>query len=103
MSDESTRTVLVALGAGLGVALAKVGAAVVTGSAAMAAEAAHSLADTGNDLSLFIAQRRSSRPPDDQHPLGYGQGSGVFRSYPALSGMWLTGGNRTVDGRGHAA
>jgi divalent metal cation (Fe/Co/Zn/Cd) transporter len=77
MADESTRTVLVALGAGLGaglgVALAKVGAAVVTGSSAMAAEASHSLADTANDLFLFIAQRRSSRRPDDRHPLGYGR------------------------------
>ncbi len=70
--DDSTRTVLVALGAGLGVTLAKVGAAVFTGSAALAAEAAHSLADNANDLSLFIAQRRSRRPADDQHPLGYG-------------------------------
>jgi divalent metal cation (Fe/Co/Zn/Cd) transporter len=73
MPNDSTRTVLVALGAGLGVALAKVGAAVFTGSAALAAEAAHSLADSGNDLSLFVAQRRSSRPPDEQHPLGYGR------------------------------
>jgi cation diffusion facilitator family transporter len=73
MPDDSTRTVLVALGAGLGVALAKAGAAAFTGSTAMAAEAAHSLADSGNDLFLFVAQRRSSRPPDDQHPLGYGR------------------------------
>ena len=49
MPNDSTRTVLVALGAGLGVALAKSGAAVVTGSAALAAAAAHSLADTAND------------------------------------------------------
>ena len=49
MADESTRTVLVSLGAGLAVALAKAVAAAVTGSTAMAAEAAHSLADTGND------------------------------------------------------
>ena len=60
MADDSTRTVLVALGAGIGVTLAKVGAAVLTGSSAMAAEASHSLADNANDLSLFIAQRRSS-------------------------------------------
>ena len=73
MPDESTRTVLVSLGAGLGVSLAKVGAAVLTGSSAMAAEAAHSLADNANDLSLYLAQRRSSRPPDDRHPLGYGR------------------------------
>jgi cation diffusion facilitator family transporter len=90
MPDESTRTVLVALGAGLGVALAKVGAAVVTGSAAMAAEAAHSLADTGNDLSLFIAQRRSSRPADDQHPLGYGR-EAYFWALIAALGVFAAG------------
>ena len=54
MPNDSMRTVLVALGAGIGVTLAKVGAAVFTGSTALAAEAAHSLADTGNDLALFI-------------------------------------------------
>lgn len=72
-ANESTRTVLVALGAGLGVALAKAGAAGLTGSAALAAEASHSLADTANDLFLLVAQRRSTRPPDDRHPLGYGR------------------------------
>jgi cation diffusion facilitator family transporter len=73
MQDESTRTVLVSLGAGLGVALTKIVAAVITGSSAMAAEASHSLADCANDLILFVAQRRSSHPHDDVHPLGYGR------------------------------
>ncbi len=73
MPDDSTRTVLVAIGADLGVALAKVGTAVFTGSSAVAAGAAEALADTANDVFLLIAQRRSSRPPDDQHPLGYGR------------------------------
>jgi divalent metal cation (Fe/Co/Zn/Cd) transporter len=72
MPDESTRTVLVALGAGIGVMLAKVGAAVFTGSTALAAEAAHSLADTANDLSLFVAQRRSSALPTLSIPWGTG-------------------------------
>jgi cation diffusion facilitator family transporter len=94
MPNDSMRTVLVALGAGLGVAVAKAVAAAVTGSTALAAEAAHSLADSGNDLSLFIAQRRSSRPADDQHPLGYGREAyfwaliaalGVFVSAAAFS------------------
>jgi divalent metal cation (Fe/Co/Zn/Cd) transporter len=94
MADDSMRTVLVALGAGIGVTLAKVGAAALTGSTALAAEAAHSLADNANDLSFFIAQRRSSRPPDDQHPLGYGPeayfwaliaGLGVFVAGAAFS------------------
>jgi cation diffusion facilitator family transporter len=89
MPDDSTRTVLVALGAGLGVALAKVAAAVVTGSTALAAEAAHSLADSGNDLSLFVAQRRSSRPADDQHPLGYGR-EAYFWALIAALGVFVT-------------
>ena len=71
-NDSSMRTILVALGSGLGVALAKVAVAVFTGSSAMAAEASHSLADTANDFFLFVAQRRSTRHPDDRHPLGYG-------------------------------
>ncbi len=90
MPNESTRTVVVALGAGLGVALAKVGAAVVTGSTAMAAEAAHSLADSANDLFLFVAQRRSSRLPDDQHPLGYGR-EAYFWALIAALGVFVVG------------
>jgi cation diffusion facilitator family transporter len=89
MPNDSTRTVLVALAAGLGVALAKVGAAVFTGSAALAAEAAHSLADSGNDLFLFVAQRRSSRPADDQHPLGYGR-EAYFWALIAAMGVFVT-------------
>ena len=69
MPDDSMRTVLVSLGADIGVALAKAVTAAFTGSTALAAEAAHSLADAGNDLFLIVAQRRSSRPADDQHPL----------------------------------
>ncbi len=90
MPDESTRTVLVALGAGIGVAIAKAGAAVFTGSTALAAEAAHSLADTANDLSLFVAQRRSSCPPDDQHPLGYGR-EAYFWALIAALGVFVAG------------
>jgi cation diffusion facilitator family transporter len=94
MANGSMRTVVVALLAGIGVTLAKVGAAVFTGSTALAAEAAHSLADSANDLSLFVAQRRNSRPADDRHPLGYGREAyfwaliaalGVFAAAAAFS------------------
>jgi cation diffusion facilitator family transporter len=90
MPDDSTRTVVVALAAGIGVTLAKVAAAVVTGSTALAAEAAHSLADNANDLSLFVAQRRSRRPPDDQHPLGYGR-EAYFWALIAALGVFVAG------------
>ena len=88
--NESMRTVLVALAAGIGVTLAKIGAAVFTGSTALAAEAAHSLADNTNDLYLFVAQRRSRRPPDDQHPLGYGR-EAYFWALIAALGMFVAG------------
>ena len=90
MPNDSMRTVLVALGAGVGVALAKAGAAAITGSSALAAEAAHSLADTANDLFLFVAQRRSSRRPDDQHPLGYGR-EAYFWALIAALGVFVAG------------
>lgn len=89
-NDSSMRTVLVALGSGLAVALAKAGVAVVTGSAAMAAEAAHSLSDTANDLFLFVAQRRSTRRPDDRHPLGYGR-EAYFWALIAALGVFVAG------------
>jgi cation diffusion facilitator family transporter len=90
MPDDSMRTVLVALGSGLAVALAKVGVAVFTGSSAMAAEAAHSLGDSANDLFLYVAQRRSTRRPDDRHPLGYGR-EAYFWALIAALGVFVAG------------
>ncbi len=58
---------MVALGANVLIAVAKTAAAVVTGSASLVAEAAHSWADSGNEIFLLIANRRARRPPDRQH------------------------------------
>lgn len=65
-------TVLLALAVNLGIALAKTVAAIFTGSAAMAAEAGHSFADTINEVLLLAALRRSERPADRRHPFGHG-------------------------------
>jgi cation diffusion facilitator family transporter len=65
-------TVLLALAANLGIALAKTVAAVMTGSASMAAEAGHSYVDTINEVLLLTALRRSQRPADSRHPFGHG-------------------------------
>ncbi|HEX2312866.1 MAG TPA: cation diffusion facilitator family transporter [Thermomonospora sp.] len=70
---ESRLTVLLALLANLGIAIAKIVAAAVTGSASMAAEAAHSVADTFNEVLLMVGLRRSGRPADRRHPFGYGK------------------------------
>ncbi len=71
--SESTVTVLVALGANFAIAVMKLVAGLVTGSAAMLAEAAHSVADTFTEALLLTALRRSARPADRRHPFGYGK------------------------------
>lgn len=90
MSNGSERTVWVALLAGLGVTLSKVGAAIVTSSPAMAAEASHSLADNGNDLFLLIAQHRSARARDEHRPFGYGR-EAYFWALLAALGAFIVG------------
>lgn len=67
------KTVFYALGANSAIAVAKLAAAVITGSGAMLAEGIHSVADAANQLLLLLGLKRSRRPPDDHHPLGYGK------------------------------
>ncbi len=90
IAEGSARTVVVAFVAGLGVALAKTVAAVITASPAMTAEASHAAADSANDLFLLVAQRRSRRPPDDDHPLGHGR-EAYFWALLAALGIFLSG------------
>lgn len=71
--DASARAILYALLANLGIAIAKTWAAAFTGSGSMLAEAIHSYADAGNQVLLFIGLKQSARPPDSEHPLGYGK------------------------------
>lgn len=83
-------TVVIAFGANLLVAVAKTVAAVVTGSASMVAESAHSWADTGNEIFLLVAERRGSKPGDSDHPLGYGRESYVWSMFAAF-GLFTAG------------
>jgi cation diffusion facilitator family transporter len=71
--SESTLTVLIALGANLAIAILKLVAGLLTGSAAMLSEAAHSVADTITEALLLTALRRSEKPADRRHPFGYGK------------------------------
>jgi cation diffusion facilitator family transporter len=70
---ETKRTVHWAIAANLAITVAKVTAGALSGSAALLAEAAHSSADTGNQLLLRISLSRAERPPDDEHPFGFGR------------------------------
>src|SRR5882757_1992780 len=71
--QSSLRVVYVAIAANVAIALAKYVAALMTGSAAMLAEAFHSTADSCNEFLLIVGSRRSRRPPDDLHPFGHGK------------------------------
>ena len=73
MASGSPRTILIALGANVAIAVAKFAAAALTGSSAMLTEGVHSLVDSTNQVLLLYGRRRASRPADAQHPFGYGR------------------------------
>jgi cation diffusion facilitator family transporter len=70
---NSLKAIFLALGANFAIFVAKLVAAVVTGSGAMLAEAVHSLADCGNQGLLLLGLRQAKRPPSDEYPLGWGR------------------------------
>jgi cation diffusion facilitator family transporter len=73
VSWREMRAVVAALAANLGIAVTKFVAFLFTGSASMLAESVHSVADTGNEVLLLVGRDRSSRPPSDEHPFGFGR------------------------------
>lgn len=89
-SWSASITVLIAFAANVLVAVAKTGAALITGSASMTAEAAHSWADTGNQVFLLIAERKAARKRDKAHPMGYGREAYVW-SMIAAFGLFTAG------------
>ncbi len=73
MHSESRKTILAALAANLIIAIAKTAAGLLGHSAAMLAEAAHSVADTMNQVFLLVSLSLGDRKPDETHPFGYGK------------------------------
>lgn len=65
--------VLGALFANAIIAVLKLGAALITGSSGMMAEALHSIADTTNQVFLLLGLRFYKRPASEKHPFGYGK------------------------------
>ncbi|MGP4007378.1 cation diffusion facilitator family transporter [Streptomyces sp. 4N124] len=91
-ADRRTRvTVLVALAANLVIAVAKAIGGLAAGSPALLSEAAHSVADSMNEVFLLAALRRSRRPADKRHPFGYGK-ERFFWSLLAAVGIFVMGG-----------
>lgn len=95
----SSGEVIKSLVVNLVIAASKGVGAAITGSGAMLAETLHSFADCGNQLLLLLGIRKSQKPADDTHPLGYGRemyfysfivalllfsGGGVFSIYEGV-------------------
>src|SRR3954471_476679 len=94
-TDESLGSVFAALAANTAIAAAKGTAAALTGSPALFAETLHTLADAGNEVLLWVALRRSSRPADPSHPLGYGP-ERYYWALLAAIGMFVVGGALSI-------
>src|SRR5438309_1666808 len=91
MASESKTAVVAALIGNAALALLKGATAAMTGSAAMLAETFHSLADTGNQVLLFVGMRLSQRPPDRSHPFGYGMNT-YFWAFVVSAMLFTVGG-----------
>jgi cation diffusion facilitator family transporter len=100
VSEGTTRAVFAAFAGNTAIAITKGIAASQTGSGALLAETAHSIADAMNQILLYVGIRRSVRPASERHPLGYGKeryfwalvvalflffGGGIFSLYEAYS------------------
>jgi cation diffusion facilitator family transporter len=72
-NSNSLKAILLALGANFAIFVAKLVAAVITGSGAMMAEAVHSLADCGNQGLLLLGMHQAKRPASSEYPLGWGR------------------------------
>ncbi len=86
----SRRTVLIALAANVIVAAAKLAGGLLTGSAAMLAETAHSIADSANQGFLLVSIRLSNREPTPEQPFGYGRMRFLW-TFVAAVAMFLAG------------
>ena len=71
MQDGSRKAIVAAFGANLGIAIAKFTGFLITGSAGLAAESVHSLADTANQGLLFLGGSRAAKERDAEHPFGH--------------------------------
>jgi cation diffusion facilitator family transporter len=84
------KTALIALAANAAIAVVKGIAGVLSGSAAMLAEAAHSIADTANQVFLLVSIQRGQQKPDREHPFGHGK-ERFFWSFLAAVVIFLAG------------
>ena len=102
-ASEQRVAVITALGANVAIAVAKLGAAAITGSSAMLAESLHSLADSVNEILLLVGARRSRRPADRRHPFGHARYRYVYAFLVSLTVFWVGGVLAVIEGVSHFA
>ncbi|MGE5651201.1 cation diffusion facilitator family transporter [Noviherbaspirillum sp. UKPF54] len=100
-TEGSTKAIFYALGANGGIALAKFGAALYTGSGAMLAEAIHSLSDCTNQVFLLIGLKEAKKPANEFHPMGYGRVVYFWAMMVALLLFFLGGAFSVMEGISH--
>ncbi len=88
---DSVRTLVIALAANCVIAVAKLIAGLITGSTAMLAEAAHSFADSLNEVFLGVSLHRAKRPADASHPFGHGRERFLWAFMAAIASFLIGG------------
>lgn len=92
------KAIKTALAMNLGICVIKAGAAVLTKSAGMAAEAVHSFADSGNQLLLLLGMSRSKKEANEDHPFGHGKEEYFWSFIVAMFLFVLGGAYSTYEG-----
>lgn len=100
-TGESKTAVVAAIVGNLVIAAGKFAAATITGSSAMIAEGIHSLVDTGNGALLLLGIKRSTQPPDEEHPFGHGKALYFWSLIVAMSIFGIGGGMSVYEGITH--
>jgi len=101
MAEESKRAVVAGFVGNLLITISKFVAAALSGSAAMLAEAIHSIIDTGNGALMLWGMRASRKPPDQDHPFGYGHELYFWSLLVGMIVFGLGGGMSVVSGVFH--
>ena len=73
---SNKKTILISLSVNVSIAIVNFGAALITGSAAMLAEALQTLVDTSHETFLLLGLHQAKAPPDERFP--YGRGKAVY-------------------------
>lgn len=101
MASGSSKSIIAALLANLGIAIAKFVGAAITGSSAMISEGIHSIVDTGNQILLLFGLKKSQKAPDESHPFGHGKDFYFWTLIVAILLFSIGGGMSVYEGIRH--